>query len=325
MPVCTDHTSSVNFSLYGKKKVHTMTIQDFNYVAFIDDAAGSAAALAMRCGFKKQATQDHMDVYIAGDAAWLIHPARNCDEEMLLTSRGPAPYMIGLQSDDSQPHNLVLHPNLHLLANTSLAYDSSAGHIHYTGIDHCAIACEKGTVDTKANALTRELGFEETYRLDVDDGSSGMQSVVMASPNGKIRLPLIEPDGANSQVQVFLDQAKGMGIQHVGLSTDNIIETVKYLQKQGMRFLKIKAAYYNSEDFQSMPLSEADKTACRELNILADQNEQGGYLLQIFSEPCLGPMMIEIIERHNHNTFGARNIKSLFDTVADYQQEHSAV
>lgn len=312
----------------------------FDFVAFIDDLKGSAASLATTFGFIEQPEEHGIRRFTAGEATWLIHPARNAAERFLLQKRGASPYLIGLKTADESilhpfsllglpqaqsPHCRSLDDHL-IFCETPPNWattNATQADLNYIAIDHFAIACPKPAVDGYVQQLIKAYDLHITYQLDVADGHSGMQSVALGSHNGKIRLPIIGPDGPTSQVQMFLDQAKGPGIQHVGLATDNIIETVRTLKDRGVKFLSIKSEYYESDTFQEMPLSDADKAACRELNILADKTADDHYLLQIFTEPCLGPMMIEIIERHNHETFGTRNIKSLFDTVADYQKRQS--
>jgi|GEM_PF-3239019 len=311
-------------------------VQAFDFVVFIDDLKGSAATLATTFGFIEQPQEHGIRRFTAGNATWLIHSARNAAERILLQKRGPSPYMIGLQTNDKaiphpysllglpaskSPHTYDIDEHL-IFIKTAPDWQptSNQDDLSYQGIDHFAIACPKASVSNYVNSLIETYKLHITYALDVEDGHSGMQSVALANDNGNIRLPVIGPDGESSQVQTFLNQAKGPGIQHIGLATDNIIDTVKKLKQRGVSFLSIKPDYYDSESFQTMPLSDTDKQACRELNILADKTEEDHYLLQIFTEPCLGGMMIEIIERHNHETFGARNIKSLFDTVADYQK-----
>jgi 4-hydroxyphenylpyruvate dioxygenase-like putative hemolysin len=316
--------------------------QSFDFVAFIDDFHGTAAALATTFGFIEQSNEHGIRRFCAGDATWLIHGARNTAERVLLEKRGASPYCIGLKTQDKaiahpysflglpaakNPDCLALDPHLIFLLTPPDWQKNQNKHsdLCYKAIDHFAIACPKVSVNHYVNTLIETYQLHITYQLDVKDGSSGMQSVALGNSTGDIRLPIIGPDGDTSQVQIFLDQAKGPGIQHIGLATDNIIETVRSLKNRGVSFLSIKPEYYDSEDFLSMPLSEQDKKACQELHILADKTEDNHYLLQIFTQPCLGGMMIEIIERHHHETFGAQNIKSLFDTVADYQKQHAPI
>lgn len=52
------------------------------------------------------------------------------------------------------------------------------------------------------------------------------------------------------------------------------------------------------------------------LHILVDYDENG-YLLQIFSKPVEDrpTLFIEIIQRKNHQGFGAGNFKALFESI----------
>lgn len=51
--------------------------------------------------------------------------------------------------------------------------------------------------------------------------------------------------------------------------------------------------------------------------------DDNGYLLQIFSRPVQDrpTLFIEIIQRYNHNGFGAGNFKTLFESIEAEQAE----
>ena len=59
------------------------------------------------------------------------------------------------------------------------------------------------------------------------------------------------------------------------------------------------------------PIDDLEK-----LKILVDFDDNG-YLLQLFTKPLQDrpTFFIEIIERHNHNGFGAGNFKALFEAI----------
>lgn len=61
---------------------------------------------------------------------------------------------------------------------------------------------------------------------------------------------------------------------------------------------------------------QEDLDIIEELNLLVDFDEKG-YLLQIFSKPCEDrpTLFIEIIQRRNHQGFGAGNFKALFESI----------
>ena len=57
--------------------------------------------------------------------------------------------------------------------------------------------------------------------------------------------------GAN-QVDVFLSNHGGEGVQHVGLHTDNIISAVSHLQGNGVRFNEVPYTYYTEVVWESV-------------------------------------------------------------------------
>jgi 4-hydroxyphenylpyruvate dioxygenase len=59
-----------------------------------------------------------------------------------------------------------------------------------------------------------------------------------------------------------------------------------------------------------------DLEIIEKLNILIDYDENG-YLLQIFTKPVEDrpTLFIEIIQRRNHQGFGAGNFKALFESI----------
>lgn len=59
-----------------------------------------------------------------------------------------------------------------------------------------------------------------------------------------------------------------------------------------------------------------DLAIIRKLNLLVDFDEKG-YLLQIFTKPLEDrpTFFVEIIQRRNHNGFGAGNFKALFESI----------
>ncbi|CAJ0841410.1 19130_t:CDS:2, partial [Entrophospora sp. SA101] len=137
---------------------------------------------------------------------------------------------------------------------------------------------------------------------------SALRSIVMADQNEKIKMPINEPalGRRKSQIQEFVDY---YGVQHIALRTDDIITAVSNLQARGLDFLTIPNTYY--EDLKdrlrhaSIKVIE-DINILQKLHILVDYDENG-YLLQIFTKPMQDrpTLFIEIIQRNNHQGFGA--------------------
>lgn len=150
---------------------------------------------------------------------------------------------------------------------------------------------------------------------------SALNSVVMASVQEVVKMPINEPAFAKkkSQVEEFVRFFGGPGVQHIAFRTKDIVTTVTNLRKRGVQFIEVPGTYY---DMMRMRLKstdmqlEEDIEAIRELNILLDFDE-GGYLLQIFTKPLMDrpTVFLEIIQRNNFDGFGAGNFKSLFEAV----------
>ena len=70
---------------------------------------------------------------------------------------------------------------------------------------------------------------------DVGTVDSGLNSTVLASNNEFVILPMNEPTFGTprkSQIQTYLEQNEGPGLQHLALKTDNIFETLRQMRQQ---------------------------------------------------------------------------------------------
>jgi 4-hydroxyphenylpyruvate dioxygenase len=123
-----------------------------------------------------------------------------------------------------------------------------------------------------------------------------------------------------SQIQEYLDYHNGPGIQHLGLTTNDIVQTVVQLREAGVEFLPIPTTYYDDlEDWVREIGIPVEQLA--QLGILVDR-DQDGYLLQLFTKPIgdRPTLFFEIIERHGSRGFGAGNFKSLFVALEREQE-----
>ncbi len=145
----------------------------------------------------------------------------------------------------------------------------------------------------------------------------------MANENEKIKMPINEPaDGLKkSQIQEFIDYYKGSGVQHVAMSTKDIISTVKILKSNGVQFLPTPSSYYDNLSKRIHHIDENINTLA-ELGILVD-NDENGYMLQIFTQPIQDrpTLFYEIIQRKGSNSFGKGNFKALFESIEREQKQ----
>lgn len=187
-------------------------------------------------------------------------------------------------------------------------------------IDHIVGNVEEGRMDEWVGFYERILGFSQLVHFDDKDISTeytALMSKVVQGGNGRIKFPLNEPaEGRRkSQIEEYLDFHGGAGVQHIALSTDNIIKTVRTLRDNHVTFLKVPPAYYEALPERVGEIGE-DLNDLAELGILVDRDEEG-YLLQIFTAPVEDrpTVFFEIIERHGSQSFGKGNFKALFEAI----------
>jgi 4-hydroxyphenylpyruvate dioxygenase len=141
----------------------------------------------------------------------------------------------------------------------------------------------------------------------------------MQNGNGRVKFPINEPaEGKRkSQIEEYLDYYLTPGVQHIAMTTGDILSTVSELQQRGIEFLRVPDAYYEMlpERIKAVGVKE-DLDKIRELGILVDHDDEG-YLLQIFSRPLQDrpTAFIEVIERHGSRGFGKGNFKALFEAL----------
>jgi len=171
------------------------------------------------------------------------------------------------------------------------------------------------------NFYHRVMGFRQLLHFDDKDISteySALMSKVMENGNGRIKFPINEPaEGKKkSQIEEYLDYYLSPGVQHIAMSTGNIIETVTRLKANGIDFLRVPDTYYEMLPERVGGVVKEPLDKINELGILVDQDDEG-YLLQIFSRPIQDrpTSFVEVIQRHGSRGFGKGNFKALFEAL----------
>lgn len=167
------------------------------------------------------------------------------------------------------------------------------------------------------------FNFKETRFFNIKGEQTGLISKVMSSPCQKLAVPINEPTDHKSQIQEYIDEYKGSGIQHIALGTDDIVATVRKMRSLGVEFLDVPDTYYDMLH-ERLPNISENIEDLKELKILADGDEEG-YLLQIFTKNLFGPIFIEIIQRKGHSGFGEGNFQALFDAIERDQRERGVL
>lgn len=185
------------------------------------------------------------------------------------------------------------------------------------GIDHFAVCLTAGDLGPTVAFYERALGFRQIFEEHIVVGAQAMNSTVVQSASGAVTLTLIEPDTSAEpgQIDDFLKEHHGPGIQHIAFSSADAVRAVRALSRRGVEFLKTPEAYYNMLGAR-ITLQTHTLEDLRTTNVLADE-DHGGQLFQIFTA-SLHPrhtIFFEIIERQGAGTFGSANIKALYEAV----------
>lgn len=201
---------------------------------------------------------------------------------------------------------------------------SSAGLVH---IDHIVGNVELDALQKWVDFYQQIFGFHIFQYFDAEDIStkySALVSKVMANKSGTVKMPLNEPYEAGlrkSQIQEYLDYYNAAGVQHIAITTRDIIATVGELRRRGIEFLTVPQTYYDTLTERVGQIDE-DLNELAKLGILVDR-ESEGYLLQIFTKPVQDrpTLFFEIIQRKGATGFGKGNFMALFESIEREQEQ----
>jgi 4-hydroxyphenylpyruvate dioxygenase len=187
-------------------------------------------------------------------------------------------------------------------------------------IDHMVGNVGWGEMNRWVDFYHDAMGFRMFKHFDDNDISteySALMSKVMSNGNERVKFPINEPaEGKRkSQIEEYLEFYHGPGVQHIAMATDNIIETVAALRRQGVDFLRVPSTYYDDLLARTGPIEEPI-APLKELGILVDRDEEG-YMLQIFTRPVEDrpTLFYEVIQRKGSRSFGKGNFKALFEAI----------
>ncbi|MEP4891095.1 MAG: 4-hydroxyphenylpyruvate dioxygenase [Aliiglaciecola sp.] len=186
-------------------------------------------------------------------------------------------------------------------------------------LDHLTHNVKRGNMAVWANFYERIGNFREIRYFDIEGKLTGLVSKAMTSPCGKIRIPINESSDDKSQIEEFIREYNGEGIQHIALSTEDIYDTVRTLKARGLKFMDTPDTYYENVDKRVEGHGE-DLATLQELKVLIDGAPmKDGILLQIFTDTVIGPVFFEIIQRKGNEGFGEGNFKALFESIEQDQ------
>ncbi|MHB1948706.1 MAG: 4-hydroxyphenylpyruvate dioxygenase [Gammaproteobacteria bacterium] len=185
-----------------------------------------------------------------------------------------------------------------------------------TYLDHVTHNLHRGNMDVWYEFYKNIFNFKEVRYFDIEGRLTGLKSRAMTSPCGKIRIPLNESSDDKSQIEEFLKDFNGEGIQHIALGTKDIYQSVEDLREHGLNFLDTPDTYYELIE-KRLPNHGEHTERLQKNRILIDGTTQGErkLLLQIFTKNMLGPVFFEIIQRKGDEGFGEGNFRALFESI----------
>lgn len=210
-----------------------------------------------------------------------------------------------------------------------------------THIDH--VTSNFQTMKPALLWMEHVMGFEPFWQIqfhttDIDPGASkgsGLRSQVMWDPSSGVKFANNEPWRPffkASQINLFGEDHRGDGVQHLALAVDDILTTVEGLRARGVEFMDTPGSYYDMlpERIARLGIERIDEPieALRKLGVLIDGEGVGKYMLQIFlkeaaglyRDPKAGPFFYEIIQRKGDRGFGGGNFRALFESIEREQQ-----
>ena len=302
-------------------------------------------------GFQATATHKNQDItlYQQGDIQFIVNAAKDCQAEAHAATHGAGACAMGFKVHDAKaafdyaikhgatafedcqhaPHGL---PAIQAIGGSVIYFVDDqhqpfASHWHHQSntpvkgnglllIDHLTHNVFRGNMDKWAQFYEHIFNFQEIRYFNIKGKMTGLISRALGSPCGKIKIPLNESKDDVSQIEEFLHDYHGEGIQHMALTTDNIYHTVHSLRDQGVKFLDVPDTYYEMLDTR-LPWHQEPVEQLHAEKILMDgeQDPQHGLLLQIFTENIFGPVFFEIIQRKGNQGFGEGNFQALFEAI----------
>lgn len=191
-------------------------------------------------------------------------------------------------------------------------------------LDHLTHNVMRGNMNTWYKFYAETFNFKEIRYFDIAGKHTGLTSRALTSPCGKIRIPINESSDDKSQIEEYLRQYKGEGIQHIAVGSDDIYASTDAIAARGLEFMPGPPSIYYDKSFARVKGHTEPLDRMQKHGILIDGEGvvNGGMtriLLQIFSKTVIGPIFFEFIQRKGDDGFGEGNFRALFESIEQDQ------
>ena len=185
-------------------------------------------------------------------------------------------------------------------------------------IDHLTHNVYRGRMAFWSRFYEHIFNFRQIRYFDIKGEHTGLLSRAMSAPDGRIRIPLNEESSHGGQIEEFLMAYNGEGIQHIAFATADLCASLDQLKSRGLPFMSPPPDTYYEMLEERLPGHGEPVQELQSRGILVDGSTADGeprLLLQIFSEPLIGPVFFEFIQRKKDEGFGEGNFKALFESM----------
>lgn len=186
-------------------------------------------------------------------------------------------------------------------------------------IDHLTNNVYPGDLERWSKFYKDIFEFTDVRTFSIHGEKTGLLSYALRSADGSFCIPINEGTEKKSQINEYLEEYRGPGIQHLAFLSHDLLSSLRALEGTSVQMLDIKQSYYETA-FSRVPKLQEDRNEIKKYSVLVDGDEEG-YLLQIFTKNLFGPIFIELIQRRNHLSFGEGNFQALFDSIERDQEK----
>ena len=315
-----------------------MGLCGFEFVEFTAPEKGVLEPVFESMGFTKVARHrsKDVDVWRQGDINMIANYEANTPAAYYAAEHGPSACAMGFRVKDAQAaYALALEKGgaiIYLIdrfEDGGSIYDIDFKYLEgvdrkpkgcgFNVIDHLTHNVYKGRMDYWAKYYEDLFNFREIRFFDIKGEYTGLVSRALTAPDGLIRIPLNEEKSEKvGQIEEYLREYKGEGIQHIAFSCDDLIGCWDRLKAAGVAFMSPPPDTYYEMLEERLPGHGEPTNELQSRGILLDGSTDGGeprLLLQIFSEKAIGPIFFEFIQRKEDEGFGEGNFKALFKSI----------
>jgi len=328
----------------------------FEFVEFADKDNAALESLFQQMGYVEVARHKQRDIslYRQGDINYLINREATSHAAQFVQQHGPcAPAMawrvvdaqvalkraIDLGATEYTGEGSLLY-FIDTYGAKGSAYDADYEWVSdvnpqpmgvgFTYIDHLTHNVQRGNMNTWYRFYAETFNFKEIRFFDIEGKLTGLFSRALTSPCGKIRIPINESADENSQIEEYLKQYKGEGIQHIAVGSDDLYSSTDAIASRGLQFMPGPPDAYYAKSRERVKGHAEPIDLMKKHGILIDGEGvvDGGttrILLQIFSKTVIGPIFFEFIQRKGDDGFGEGNFKALFESIEADQIERGVL